>query len=120
MAAVAAILPCGADVVLGGAGVGETFAQSIQMARRGGTVVFFGVVPQGEEVAVSPFELLTKELRLESAWLNPLTHRRAAELIATGALSLDQLVTRTIGLDEVPMAIAGAPQFGEIKLVMVG
>ena len=95
-------------------------AQSIQMARRGGTVVFFGVVPQGEEVAVSPFELLTKELRLESAWLNPLTHPRAAQLIADGALSLDRLITRTISLDEVPAVIAGAPVFGEIKLIMAG
>jgi len=49
-----------------------------------------------------------------------LTHGRAAELIAAGALSLDRLITRTIALDEVPAAIAGTPQFGEIKLVMAG
>jgi len=120
VAAVRAILPRGADVVLECAGVAETFRQSVAMARRGGTVVLFGVVPEGEQVALSPFELLTKELRLESAWLNPLTHPRAAELIADGALSLDRLITRTISLDEVPAAIAGAPVFGEIKLVMVG
>lgn len=120
VAAVAAILPRGGDVVLECAGVGETFVQAIAMARRGGAVVFFGVVPEGEQVAVSPFELLTKELRLESAWLNPLTHPRAAELIATGALSLDRLITRTISLAEVPGAIAAAPVFGEIKLVMAG
>ena len=39
-------------------------------------------------------------------------------MIADGALSLDRLITRTISLDEVPAAIAGAPVFGEIKLVM--
>lgn len=120
VAAVTALLPRGADVVLECAGVGETFVQAIQMARRGGAVVFFGVVPEGEQVAVSPFELLTKELRLESAWLNPLTHPRAAELIAQGALSLDRLITRTISLEEVPAAIAGTPVFGEIKLIMAG
>ncbi len=60
------------------------------------------------------------ELRLESAWLNPLTHPRAAQLVADGALSLDRLITRTISLDEVPAAIAGAPVFGEIKLIMAG
>lgn len=120
VAAIAAILPRGADVVIECAGVGETFRQAIAVARRGGTVVFFGVVPEGEQVAVSPFELLTKELRLESAWLNPLTHPRAAQLIADGALSLDRLITRAISLDEVPAAIAGAPVFGEIKLVMAG
>lgn len=120
VASIAALLPRGADVVFECAGVGETFRQSIAVARRGGTVVLFGVVPEGEAVPVSPFELLTKELRLESAWLNPLTHPRAAELIAAGALSLDRLITRTLRLDEVPAAIAGAPVFGEIKLVMAG
>lgn len=115
-----ALLPGGADVVFECAGVGETVRQSVAMARRGGTVVLFGVVPEGEEVLLAPFELLTKELRLESAWLNPLTHGRAAELVAVGALSLDRLITRTIRLDEVPAAIAGAPQAGEIKLVMAG
>ncbi|CAN7330247.1 zinc-dependent alcohol dehydrogenase family protein [Devosia sp. LjRoot16] len=117
---IAALLPGGADVVFECAGVGETVRQSIAVARRGGTVVLFGVVPEGEQVALAPFELLTKELRLESAWLNPLTHPRAAELIAVGALSLDRLITRTIRLDEVPAAIAGTPGFGEIKLVMAG
>lgn len=118
-AAVHAILPDGADVVFECAGVGDTVTQSIRLAKRGGTVVLFGVVPQHDTVTVSPYELLTKELRLEGAWLNPVTHGRAAELIASCALSLDRLITRNIGLDEVPAAIAASPAPGEIKLMMV-
>jgi len=67
VAVLRALLPGGADVVFECAGVGETVRQSISVARRGGTVVLFGVVPEGEQVALAPFELLTKELRLESA-----------------------------------------------------
>jgi L-iditol 2-dehydrogenase len=113
------ILPDGADVVFECAGVGETVQQSIRLARRGGTVVLFGVVPQHERVTISPFDLLTRELRLESAWLNPLTHARAAELIAARALSLDRLITHTIGLDQVPAVLAAQPAQGEIKVMMV-
>jgi len=116
--AFAAALPGGADVVIECAGVSETFEQSLRLARRGGTVVVFGVVAQGAPATVLPFDLLTRELRIESAWLNPLTVPRAAELIATGALALDRLITRTISLDEVPAAIGRTPEFGEIKLVM--
>lgn len=116
--AFAAALPDGADVVIECAGVPETFEQSLRLARRGGTVVVFGVIAQGAKSSVLPFDLLTRELRIESAWLNPLTVPRAAELIASGALSLDRLITRTISLDEVPAAIGRAPAFGEIKLVM--
>jgi L-iditol 2-dehydrogenase len=113
----AGILPGGVDVVLECAGVPETFSQAIALARRGGTVVPFGVTPKGATIAVEPFALLTRELRIEPAWLNPLTHERAAKLIASGALELDRLVTRTVPLGEVPAIVAGAPAFGEIKTV---
>jgi L-iditol 2-dehydrogenase len=117
-APIGAALPGGADVVIECAGVPETFEQSLRLARRGGAVVVFGVVAQGAPATVLPFDLLTRELRIESAWLNPLTYPRAAELIASGALALDRLITRTLSLDEVPEAIGRAPEFGEIKLVM--
>lgn len=119
IAAIARMLPAGADVVLECAGLTQTFAQALALARRGGTVVPFGVVPQADRLAISPYELLTKELRLESAWLNPNTQQRAADVIASGALSLDRLITGTLGLDEVPAAIAAAPAQGEIKLIAV-
>jgi threonine dehydrogenase-like Zn-dependent dehydrogenase len=115
----AGISPGGVDVVLECAGVAETFRQGLALARRGGAMVIFGVMPKGEEVAVSPFDLLVKELRLEAAWLNPLTHGRAAAMIASGGLELDKLITRTIPLAEVPAVIGAAPAFGEIKIVAV-
>ena len=115
----AGIVPGGVDVVLECAGRPETFAQSIAMARRGGAVVPFGVTPRGATVAVEPFALLTRELRIEPAWLNPLTHARAAKLIADGALALDRLVTRIVPLGEVPAIVAAPPALGEIKIVAI-
>lgn len=117
-AALEATLTEWADVVIECAGVPETFEQSLRLVRRGGTVVVFGVVAQGVASSVLPFDILTRELRIESAWLNPLTYPRAAELIASGGLALDPLVTRSVSLDEVPNVIGRAPEFGEIKLVM--
>jgi 2-desacetyl-2-hydroxyethyl bacteriochlorophyllide A dehydrogenase len=113
----AGIAPGGVDVVLECAGVPETFTQSVALARRGGAVVIFGVTPKGASVMVKPFDLLTRELRIESAWLNPLTHARAVKLIADGALELDRLVTRTVPLEDVPAIIGAPPAFGEIKIV---
>lgn len=111
------IVPGGVDVVLECAGVPETFAQSIEIARRGGAVVLFGVTPKGARIAVEPYDLLTRELRIEGAWLNPLTHTRAAALIAQGVLELDKLVTRTVPVAEVPAIVGSSPAFGEIKVV---
>lgn len=116
--AIRQLLPDGVDVAIECAGVAETFSQSIAATRRGGTVVIFGVMPQGEMVSVSPYDLLVNELRLESAWLNPGTHVRAAQLVASGAVNLDALITRTIGLRDLPAALAAAPAFGEVKTIV--
>lgn len=115
----AGIVPGGVDVVLECAGVPETFTQSIVVARRGGTVVVFGVMAKGEMVGVEPFDLLFRELRLESAYLNPLTHGRAAVLVASGALALDPLISRTIPLIDLPEFLAAPPPFGEVKTIVV-
>jgi threonine dehydrogenase-like Zn-dependent dehydrogenase len=118
-AAVHAIAPGGVDVVLECAGVKETFAQSIAMARRGGTIVVFGVMPKGQIVGVEPFDLLFRELRLEGAYLNPLTHSRAAAMVASGRLSLDRLVSRTVALEEVPRVLAEPAPAGEVKTMVL-
>jgi L-iditol 2-dehydrogenase len=112
-------VPGGVDVVLECAGVPDTFSQSLAIAKRGGAVVIFGVMPQGQKVEIQPFDLLVRELRLEAAYLNPFTHGRAAAMVASGVLDLDSLVTRTISLDEVPGEIAGSPSEGDIKIIAV-
>ena len=116
---VGGLLPGGGDVVIECAGVAETFTQAPRLARRGGSIVVFGVMPKGEPVPMVPWDLLVNELRLESAWLNPLTHGRAAALVASGAIALDPLITRTVPLEDVPGIVAAPPSFGEIKTVAV-
>ena len=108
------IVPGGVDVTLECAGVPETFRQSIAVVRRGGAVVVFGVMPKGESVGVEPFDLLFREIRIEGAYLNPLTHGRAARMVARRELELDRLVSRVIGLEELPLVIAAPAGFGEI------
>ena len=119
IAAAGGLAPGGVDVVLECAGVPETFRQAVGLARRGGAVVVFGVTPQGVEVPVSPFDLLFNELRIEAAYLNPSTHERAAKMIAAGTLDLESLITRRIGLGDLPAVLAAAPGQGEIKTIVV-
>jgi 2-desacetyl-2-hydroxyethyl bacteriochlorophyllide A dehydrogenase len=113
------IVPGGADVVLECAGTITTFEQSVALARRGGTAVIFGVAPQGERASISPFEVFSRELRIVGSYLNPLTHGRAVELVATGTLSLEPLITHRISLSEVPAILMAPPEPGEVKAMMV-
>ena len=112
-------LPGGADVVIECAGVPDTMRQMTQLARRGGTVVVLGVMPQHERVPMEPFDILFRELRILGSFVNPFTHRRAAELIAAGAIEVDSLITRQTGLEDIPHIIRQPPAPGEIKAMFV-
>ncbi|TCU17235.1 zinc-dependent alcohol dehydrogenase family protein [Rhizobium sullae] len=112
-------LPGGADIVFECAGVTETMEQAPLLARRGGTVVVLGVMPQGARISLQPFDLLFREIKLVNSFLNPFTHGRAADLIASGAIKVEPLISRRIGLDDAPDAIANPARNGEIRVIVV-
>ncbi len=112
------IWPEGADLVLECAGVGETIAACPALTRAGGRIVVLGVLPQGETVAIEPFDLLFREIQLHHAFLNPFTQGRAAALIASGRLTLDPLISRVIPLADLPATLAAPPRPGEIKVLV--
>ncbi|WP_292633468.1 zinc-dependent alcohol dehydrogenase family protein [Mesorhizobium sp.] len=113
------LVPGGVDVVFECAGVRETVEQSMRLARAGGTVVIVGVTPQGMKAEFEPFDLLFRELKVLGSFLNPYTHRRAAELIASGAIEIDRLISRQVSLEEAPAVIANPPAPGEIKVLVM-
>ncbi|WP_292336463.1 zinc-dependent alcohol dehydrogenase family protein [Mesorhizobium sp.] len=113
------LVPSGVDVVFECAGVRETVEQSMRLARAGGTVVIVGVTPQGMKAEFEPFDLLFRELKVLGSFLNPYTHRRAAELIASGAIEIDRLISRQVSLEEAPAVIANPPAPGEIKVLVM-
>ncbi|MBZ9890768.1 zinc-dependent alcohol dehydrogenase family protein [Mesorhizobium sp. BR1-1-3] len=115
----AGLAPGGVDVVFECAGVRETLEQSMRLARAGGTVVIVGVTPQGMKAEFEPFDLLFRELKVLGSFLNPYTHRRAAELIASGAVEIDRLISRQVSLEEAPAVIANPPAPGEVKVLVV-
>ncbi|TPL93591.1 zinc-dependent alcohol dehydrogenase family protein [Mesorhizobium sp. B2-3-12] len=115
----AGLVPGGVDVVFECAGVRDTVEQSMRIARAGGTVVIVGVVPQGMKVTFEPFDLLFRELKVLGSFLNPYTHGRAAELIASGAIEIDRLISRQVTLEEAPAVIANPPAPGEVKVLVV-
>jgi len=113
------LLPGGADVVIECAGVAETMEQTVHLAKPGGTVVILGVMAQGEKVSFEPFDILFRELRILGSFINPFVHKRAADLVATGAIELDKLITREISLDEAAEVIARPAGPGEVKMMYV-
>ena len=112
------LLPGGADIVIECAGVAETVRQAPWLARRGGTVVILGVLAPDIRINISPFDILFRELRILGSFLNPFTHGRAAELIASGAIRVAPLISRQVGLEEAAAIIAAPAPGGEIRAIV--
>jgi L-iditol 2-dehydrogenase len=73
---------------------------------------------RGQRMEIEPWDLMVREVRIAPAYLNPHTHQRAAAMIAAGALALDPLISRVIGLDAVPGELSGEPAFGDVKVMV--
>ncbi len=111
--------PDGADIVIECAGVPATVAMSPALTRSGGRIVILGVLPQGEQVPLEPFDLLFREIQMHFSFLNPFTHARAAAMIADGTISVSKLITRTISLEDAPDVIANPAPAGEVRAIVV-
>ena len=114
-----ALLPNGADLVLECAGVAETVEMAPRLTRSGGRVVILGVMPQGEQVRIEPFDLLFREIQLLHSFINPFTQGRAATLLTEGRVDVAPLISRVIPLAEAPQAIANPALPGEVKVLVV-
>ena len=113
------IWPEGADLVVECAGVSATVTLSHKLARSGGRVVILGVISQGEQVPIEPFDMLFREIQMHFSFLNPFTHERAAKMIADGTVNVSPLVSRVISLEEAALAISSPPPKGEVRAIVV-
>ncbi len=82
-------------------------------------MLLLGVLPQGLTVAIEPFDLLFREVQFLTSFVNPFTHARAAAMIASGAIHVEPLVSRRIGLEAGVEAISAKPPGGEIRAIVV-
>lgn len=118
-AAARALWPKGADLVVECAGVVDTVEMAPRLALSGGRVVILGVLAKGQKVAIEPFDLLFREVQLLSSFINPFTHDRAVDLIATGRVRVGPLITRTLPLAEAAAAISAPPLPDEIRAIVL-
>ncbi len=111
--------PGGADVVLECVGRPATASLALALARRGGTVVWFGVSAPGATAAVEPYLVYRKELTIRGAFVNPHTFGRALALLAHRRIQTEPLITHRFELAEVPEAIATVKRSQAIKALIL-
>jgi L-iditol 2-dehydrogenase len=100
-----------ADVVIEAVGTEQAWHDAVAAARPGGTVVFFGGLPQGTEVALDAHRLHYEELTLRGAFHHtPATVRAALAFLSSGAYPWERLITHRVGLEGVAALLTDPPR----------
>ncbi|MGH7646137.1 MAG: zinc-dependent alcohol dehydrogenase [Gemmatimonadales bacterium] len=97
----------GVEVAVDATGRPEVWEQAVAAVGRGGTVVFFGGCAPGTTVAVDTRRVHYEELTLVGAFHHsPALIRQAVALLESNGVVPDGLLTHTMGLGQVPAALA--------------
>jgi L-iditol 2-dehydrogenase len=113
------LLPEGADVVLECAGLPATAALSIDLARRGGIVEFFGVCPIGSSIPLEPNNVYFKELTIVGSYVNPHTFSRAIALLRSGKVKVDGFPIARFGLNDIRTALQHHREGRSLKCMII-
>jgi L-iditol 2-dehydrogenase len=110
----------GVDVVITAAASGKAQEDALQMAARRGRISFFGGLPKDNPIINCDSNLVHyRELTIFGAnGSSPAHNRRALELISTGAVRVDDLITHRMPLPDVLSAIDTVAKGAAIKVTI--
>ena len=121
-AGLAEAVPAGArfDVVIEAVGKPETWETAVRLARKGGTVNFFGGCPEGTTVALDTALLHYSSLTLVASFHHtPRTVRRALELIETGVIRAGDFVDGECPLTRLPELFASMASANHVVKTLI-
>jgi D-arabinitol dehydrogenase (NADP+) len=99
------LAPDGFDVVIDATGSAVASEQAIGLARDGGTILFYGVVPPDDRVAVSPYEIYRRELTIKGSFAQVDCFPRSIAMLRSGRVRTDGVITHRFPLDRFGDAI---------------
>mgnify|MGYP000017300728 FL=1 len=94
------------DVVIEASGVPSALSNGLEVVRRGGTVVLVGTLP--ELFSLPGNLIMSKELKLFGSFRFAHVFQDAINMVASGQINLDGIVTDIYGFDHVPAAMQKA------------
>jgi len=95
----------GFDYVVDASGEPGAVEQGIQLVRRAGTFMIFGVCPRDSQIRLNPFDLYQKQMKIIASKMPPLRLPRAARIIEAGQIDYATIVTQTWPLERLGEAV---------------
>jgi D-arabinitol dehydrogenase (NADP+) len=99
------VAPDGFDVVVDATGASTISAQAISLARDGGTVLWYGVVPPDDRIGVSPYEIYRRELTIKGSFAQVDCFPRSIAMLRSGRVRTEGVITHRFSLDRFGEAI---------------
>ncbi|MBU0494915.1 MAG: zinc-dependent alcohol dehydrogenase family protein [Chloroflexi bacterium] len=96
----------GYDVVIDATGAVPVMVHAIDFARRGGTVLLFGVPPAGAAMTLAPFQLFHKGLTVLSSFTSVRNSYQAVALLQSGQVDAAGLISHRLPLAEFEHGVA--------------
>jgi len=106
------------DIVIECVGKRITIENAVKCADKGAQVLLFGVPGPNEVVEIAPFEIFSKELTIFGSFINPFTLDEAIQLLNSGVVNIEPLISHRIRLDEVQDVLANYPKLGITKALI--
>ncbi len=124
MGQVSSVLPRGADHVFDVVGTPETVQSAVSLARRGGAVTLIGLQdPSNPEAAVDTLQLISSQKRVTGTYGGSIVPKldipMAVDLFLDGRLPLDRLISRRVGLEDLPATLDTLGSHGAGRSVVV-
>lgn len=109
----------GADVVIEAVGRPETWELSINLVRKGGTLLLFGGPPKGTKASFDTYMTHYGELTIQGSFHHtPQDVVRTLRLIESGKLPLQKLITNEARVDDIVKVFQRLKEGKEIKVAI--
>jgi D-arabinitol dehydrogenase (NADP+) len=114
------LAPDGFDVVVDASGALSVLRNVLALTRDGGTVLVYGMAPEGESIPIEPNEIFRRQLTIRGTFSQAYTFERALRMMRSGRIRTDGLVTHRFGLGDYAAAVDAVANDREaIKTVIV-
>ena len=105
----------GVDVVIECAGTTDAAELALQLPKKGGSVVIFGVASNIEDTAVNFHSVMKKELTIKGSLLNPFTFQEAVRLLAEKQINVEKFNSVKVNLENINSIFDNQPDSLAVK-----
>jgi len=116
--AIRAQYPDGVEVAFDCSGNVDAVRQALQLVMRGGTVMLYGVCDKSKNIEINPFWVNDNEITIRGSYNNPNTMARAVDLLVSGRLNAEAVVTHHYPLAQAREAFRASGSSETLKVVI--